>query len=51
VTALFREADQGTQLVVRMENFESTEERDANREAWLAALATLGDILTDQVGV
>ena len=49
VTALFREADKGTDLLVRMENFETTEERDANKEAWRAALATLGDILREQV--
>jgi uncharacterized protein YndB with AHSA1/START domain len=49
VTALFREAERGTELVVRMENFETAEERDANREAWLAAMATLGEILGQEL--
>src|SRR5262249_28902793 len=37
VTVLLRRSDQRTEetvLTLRMENFESTEERDANRQAW-----------------
>ena len=45
VTMLFKEADKGTELIVRMENFETAEERDANKQAWQRGLATLADIL------
>ena len=45
VTVLFKEADKGTELIVRMENFETTEERDANKQAWQRGLATLADIV------
>jgi uncharacterized protein YndB with AHSA1/START domain len=50
VTATLGEVEQGTELVLRMENFETVDERDANRQAWQAALATLGDILAERVG-
>ena len=49
VTLTLAKADQGTELIIRMENFETTDERDANREAWLAGLAALEDILTERV--
>ena len=45
VTATLDEVERGTELIIRMGNFETTEERDANREAWQAGLATLGNIL------
>jgi uncharacterized protein YndB with AHSA1/START domain len=35
----------GTTLTLRMENFESTEESNANRQAWERGLATLADIV------
>ena len=43
VTVFLRPGDEGTVLTLRMENFESTEERDANRRAWENGLAMLGD--------
>ena len=45
VTLRFLKADRGTELVVRMENFETVEERDANRIAWERGLATLAAIV------
>ena len=45
VTVLFKEADKGTELIVRMANFETTEEREANKQAWQRGLAILADIL------
>ena len=33
------------QLTIRMENFESTEEPDANRQAWERGLATLANVV------
>ena len=45
VTLLFNKADTGTELVVRMENFETSEERDANKGAWENGLNTLEGIL------
>lgn len=41
----FTDEIKGTKLTVRMENFESAEERDANRQAWQRALATLAKAL------
>jgi uncharacterized protein YndB with AHSA1/START domain len=44
VTVLFDDAAPGTELTIRMQNFESADERDANRQAWergLEALATV----------
>jgi uncharacterized protein YndB with AHSA1/START domain len=35
----------GTELTLRMENFESTEECNANREAWKRGLAILTDVV------
>ena len=46
VTVLFRAAATGTELLVRMENFETASERDANRQAWEKGLTTLAIILT-----
>ena len=43
VTVLLTEGDNGTVLTLRMGNLESTEERDANRQAWERGLAILGD--------
>ena len=45
VTLLFNKADLGAELIVRMENFETPEEREANLQAWQRGLATLEDIL------
>lgn len=45
VTLLFNKINTGTELVVRMENFETPEERDANKNAWESGLNTLFDIL------
>jgi hypothetical protein len=49
VTVLLRQADRGTLVTLRMENFESTEERDANKPAWEQGLAILGGVVgTDE---
>jgi hypothetical protein len=45
VTLLLKEVVNGTELTVRMENFEAAEERDANKRAWQHGLTTLADIL------
>lgn len=45
VTVTFVDADPGAEVIVRMENFETAEERDANRQAWDQGLAVLADIL------
>ena len=45
VTVLFDDAATGTELTVRMENFETADERDANRQAWEHGLETLADVL------
>ena len=45
VAVLFNEADTGTELIIRMDNFETSEERDANREAWERGLSTLAAIV------
>jgi len=47
VTLLFNKVDSGTDLVVRMENFETTEERDANKQAWENALNTIAELLKE----
>ena len=44
-TLSFRPAPGGSQVTVRMENFESSQERDANRQAWQGALKKLETIL------
>lgn len=43
VTVLLEDAATGTELTVRMENFETIQERDANRQAWQRGLARLAD--------
>jgi hypothetical protein len=40
----------GTELKIRMENFETAEERDANRQAWQRGLSTLADIVGESAG-
>ena len=45
VTVLLKDAATGTELTIRMENFETTEERDANRQAWERGLTTLAGIV------
>src|SRR5262245_3157293 len=45
VTVLLRKDKTGTVLTLRMENFESVEERDANRVAWERGLAILADVV------
>lgn len=45
VSVLLRSGETGTELTLRMENFESTEERDANRLAWERGLAILADVV------
>ena len=45
VTALLKEVGAGTELTIRMENFETAAERDANKQAWQSGLATLAGIL------
>ena len=45
VTVLFDEIATGTKLTVRMENFETADERDANRQAWQRGLTLLLDLV------
>ena len=45
VTLLFKKTDAGSELIVRMENFESEEERNANKGAWEKGLITLEGLL------
>ena len=45
VTVRLEEAAPGTELTIRMENFESADERDANKQAWRRGLAALADIV------
>jgi uncharacterized protein YndB with AHSA1/START domain len=45
VSVLLEEASPGTELKIRMENFETAEERDDNRQAWQRGLATLAEIV------
>ena len=45
VRVLLKEAATGTELTIRMENFETADERDANRQAWQRGLATLADVV------
>ena len=45
VAVLLKEADRGTELTIRMENFETAAERDANKQAWQSGLTTLAAIL------
>jgi hypothetical protein len=50
VTVLLGAAPVGTELKIRMENFETAEERDANRQAWQRGLSTLADIVGESAG-
>jgi uncharacterized protein YndB with AHSA1/START domain len=45
VAIRFADADRGTQLTINMGNFETTEERDANRQAWQQGLRRLAEML------
>ena len=45
VTVQLTRVGEGTVLNLRMENFESAEERDANRLAWEKGLAVLADVV------
>jgi len=47
VTVLLTDAANGTGLTVRMENFETAQERDANKQAWRHGLATLAELLNE----
>lgn len=46
VTLTFKDVPRGTEIYIRMENFENSQERDDNREAWKRALKLLEKILT-----
>ena len=46
VTLLFEKTAEGTQLTLRQENFETSQERNANREALINALSRLAGLLT-----
>jgi uncharacterized protein YndB with AHSA1/START domain len=45
VTVSLKDAHGGTELTIRMENFETAEERDANKQAWQRGLASLAGIV------
>ena len=45
VSVRLKQVDKGTALTLRMENFESTEECNANRQAWERGLAILADVV------
>ena len=45
VTVLLKRGDKGTILTLRMGNLESTEERDANKQAWERGLAILAEVV------
>jgi hypothetical protein len=45
VTLSFKTTTSGAEVTVRMENFETPQERDANRQAWERALRTLEGLL------
>jgi uncharacterized protein YndB with AHSA1/START domain len=45
VTLSFKAAAGGSEVTVRMENFETSQERDANRQAWEGALKRLEAIV------
>lgn len=45
VSVQFKEIDKGTVLTLRMKNFDSMEECDANRRAWEKGLAILTDVI------
>jgi hypothetical protein len=46
VTLWFRNTPGGTELTVRQENFENSQERDNNRAAWEGALKTLDSLVS-----
>ena len=46
VTLLFAKTADGTRLTLRQENFETSQERNANREALTNALSRLAGLLT-----
>ena len=48
VALLFKTTAGGAGVTVRMENFDTPEERDANRGAWEAGLATLKTLLANE---
>lgn len=48
VTLLFRTVEDASEVTLRMENFETTQERDGNRQAWNEALDRLGGIVHPQ---
>ena len=45
VTVLLARENDGTKLTLYMDNFESVEERDANRSAWEKGLSILADVV------
>ena len=45
VTLWFRNTTGGTELTLRQENFENSQERDGNRAAWEGALKILGSLV------
>ena len=45
VTLSFRATAGGSEVTIRMENFETSQERDANRQAWEGALKRLEAIV------
>jgi uncharacterized protein YndB with AHSA1/START domain len=45
VTVQLKDAVNGAEMTIRMENFETTQERDANKQAWQHGLATLAGLL------
>jgi uncharacterized protein YndB with AHSA1/START domain len=48
VTLWFKKMPDGTQLTLRQENFDNSQERDGNRQAWEGALTTLERLFTQQ---
>ena len=48
VTLWFNATADGAEVTIRMENFETTEERDANRQAWEAGLTTLEALIGNE---
>ena len=48
VTLWFKTTTGGAEVKVRMENFENSQERDANRNAWEGALKTLAEVIGKQ---
>jgi uncharacterized protein YndB with AHSA1/START domain len=45
VTVLLKDSVNGVETTIRMENFETAQERDANKQAWQKGLAVLADLL------